>query len=86
MKTWTVKDVIEILQKYDEEEMVAWSLFTQDDARQRFPHLNEDQIGAVMEMAIQLTDENEPVAGILQDAHCEITGRPPESRPPPPEV
>jgi hypothetical protein len=50
---------------------------TQDDARRRFPHLNEGQIGAVMEMAIQLTDENEPVAYILDDAHYEVTGRPP---------
>ena len=75
MKTWTVKDVIEVLQKCDENDLVAWSLFTLDDARRRFPHLNEGQIGALMEMAIQLTDENEPVAGILDCAHHEIIGR-----------
>jgi len=79
MMVWTVKDVIEALQRDCEpDELIAWSAATQDDASRRFPHLNEAQIEAVMKLTIQYADDNEPVFSLLDDAHYELIGRPPE--------
>lgn len=76
--TWKVRELIEILKKCDEDDLVAWSIVTEDDARAKFPRLDAGQIKAVMNEAIERAALEDPMLYILDDAHYEIIGRPPE--------
>jgi len=79
MMVWMVKDVIEALQRDCEPDaLIAWSAVTQSDAEQRYPHLSGEQIEEVMYQAMRYADDNEPVFSLLDDAHYEVLGSPPE--------
>jgi len=75
MMVWTVKDVIEALQKDCEpDELIAWSAVTESDAEQQYPQLGDEEIEAMMYQAMKYADDTEPVIGLLADAYYETQG------------